>query len=507
MDSPAIRSVAIVGGGVAGGMSALFLRKFLGGKVDIQVLAPSSMPPMTIGESTNGPFTGFLDSLGLTRQTLIRECDATIKVASEFDNWSPAGKGEKWTHEFQSNTTHAGIPLFHFWLQRFRQGQTVTKYQDACFVNAQLIRECRVPFATADAAPAFSYGYHINGTKLGQLLHARCIDLGVRWDDEEVVSAQLDSKGQIESLACRSGREVAADFFIDCTGFRRKLMSLALGDSPDALRWESFTEYLHCDSAVFFTLPPDSSRVRPSTLGTALSSGWVWDIPLRDRISLGYVYSSKHSDKCSAEQEFRAFVGRGNNQPVGHLHWNPGMLDRAWVGNCLALGVSNSFAEPIESLTSATLTVELRQLLRNFPNRNFNHAGRERYNNVVRRQCLNNRDFISLHYATGGRDDTPFWRAIQHDTRRSERVQALLADYRSQAPHTLDGIYDVKAIFGMFTARGIVPRDDLPLLNYLDQEGAEERFLAIAQDHAELRDRYMDHTDYLNGIELTPIAA
>jgi tryptophan halogenase len=329
----------------------------------------------------------------------------------------------------------------------------------------------------------------------------------VRWDDEEVSSAKLDSNGRIAALTCRSGREVHGDFFIDCTGFRRKLMSLAFGDSADAPQWRSFADYLHCDSAVYFTLPPDSPNVRPSTLGTALSSGWVWDIPLRDQISLGYVYSSKFQDAESAEREFREFVGRGHDRPVGTLRWTPGMLDRAWVRNCLAIGVSNSFMEPIESLTSATLTVELRHLLVNFPNRNFNDAGIERYNSAITKQCVDNRDFISLHYVTGGRDDTPFWRAIQRDTARSDRVQALLRDYRRQAPHTLEGIYDVKAIFGMFTARGILPGDDFPLLEFVDHEGAEDRFRAIQQEHSQLRDRYMDHSQFLKAIASATLAA
>ena len=281
-----IDKVVIVGGGAAGWLTALFLKTYLGNSIKVSVVTTAIIPPMTVGESTNGPYTQFLDALGITRNLLIKECDATIKIASEFDAWVSQETGYRWTHEFQPNTTHQGIPLFHYWMRLFREGKIASQYQKACFLNTHMIRQCRVPFGDDFAGAQFPYGYHLDGNKFIALLKRKAMAKGAHWVDAKLAHVDKKNNGHIRHLVLADGSTIAGDFFIDSTGFSRRLSTLAYGDVD---LFEDVYHYLRCDRAMQIILPRGNEAIRPSTLGSALTNGWVWDIPLRDHTSYVYV--------------------------------------------------------------------------------------------------------------------------------------------------------------------------------------------------------------------------
>lgn len=498
MTSLSVRNVVVVGGGVAGYLAALFIRTFIGETVNVTVIAAPDVAPMTVGESTNGPFTGLLNSLGIDRDTLIRECDATIKIASEFADWTPRGEGHRWVHEFQPTVTHLGIPLYHYWLQRSRS-EAVPRYQDACFVNSALIEECRVPFQNEADLTDVSFGYHLDGHKLGAVLRDRAAQRGAHLISAKVVSAKKNGADRIESVLLDNGEEVHGDFFIDATGFSRRLANLAYPDHPD-FRFEPYSDYHFCDRAVYVTLPSDSPDIRPSTLSTALSSGWVWDIPLNDRVSYGYVYSSRHLERAEAEREFRRFLSLPEETGVRFLEWMPGRINKAWLQNCLCIGVSNAFIEPIESLTSATLCFELHSLLRHFPAKDFNPSNIDSYCHLIADKSLDNRDFISLHYQTSRRTDTGFWRDIRYRAKVAPRISDLINNFATNAPLVVDGIYESKAIFGMFAARSYTPTYDLPILAHLDASGVKNIMDVVQVERATSRNLYLKHSELIRRV-------
>jgi glycine/D-amino acid oxidase-like deaminating enzyme len=490
-----VEKVLIAGGGSTACLTALFLKTFLG-KLDITVVAPSGIPPMTVGESTNGPFTGFLESLGLDRNSVIRECDATLKIASEFDQWTESQQGYRWVHEFQPTARHLGLPLFHYWLKHHRNGTIQHRYQDACFINSALVAAGFAPFKKGSEVPVLPHGYHLDGHKLGNAVRRRAIALGVKFVDGKIASVEKQDNELIAAVTLTSGETLPADFFIDATGFHRTLPNLAYPGEASC-SFEPISDYHFCDRSVFVTLPATSDAIRPSTLSTAISSGWVWDIPLRDRVSYGYVYSSRHLDRARAEEEFRSFLHLGDDAKLGYLAWVPGCIKDAWHKNCLSIGVSNAFIEPIESLTSATLVHELNTLLRHFPDKQFHENAIESYCTIVRRQFVDNRDFVSLHYQTAQREDTPFWRDVKTTSQVAPRVDDLILGFDQQAPYAVEGIYDIKGILGMFAARGVLPDRDLPLVDFIDSAKALEIMQDIAIEREQIPSVYQGHAQYL----------
>lgn len=492
-----IKSIVIVGGGPAACLAALFLQTYVGNTVHIKVVSPTSIPPMTVGESTNGPFTGFLESLGLDRQIIINECDATLKIASEFDGWATHTDAYRWVHEFQPTERHLGIPLYHYWLKLRRKGIITGRYQDACFINSALVKNHLAPVFKGQTTPMMPYGYHLDGIKLRNSARDRALRKGTSFIEGKVVATKKDSNDIILELTLDDGRQITGDFFIDATGFHRQLVNLAYPDEP-SFRFEPISDYHYCDRAVYTSIAREGGALRPSTLSTALSSGWVWDIPLRSKTSYGYVYSSRHLNDKDAEKEFLASLGNSaHDASIYQMSWTPGSLARAWHKNCLCIGVSNAFIEPIESLTSATLAFELNTLLRHFPDKRFDAATISSYCKKLKQQFADNRDFISLHYHTADRIDTPFWRGIKRNTLVSERVSELLSSFPEQAPYSIDGIYEAKGILGMFAARGIEPRFDLPLLQNLDIKPVIDILKKIEADRSSVVQQFMSHEAYL----------
>ncbi len=460
-----VERVAIVGGGTAGWLAALFLKRFLP-SLDITVYDPPAIAALAVGESTNGPFTTFLYDLGISDADMIRECGSTLKFASEFEDWHAPGAGYKWVHEFQSSESHLGLPMFHYWMRARREGLLEAGYQESCFMNAALVEHCKVPFAGLDDIRSLYHGFHLETPKFIDFLRRRATGAGVRVCAQPVLSVDADERGVITAINTEAGA-TQTDFVIDASGWRRAVYAMV-----HDVAFVSAKDHLLVDSAVATWLPPSAQDVRPSTLGTAAPSGWIWDIPLRDKVSFGYVYASEFESAQSAQRHLLSFLGASEETDVVRLRWTPGALRDPWKANCVCIGLAHSFYEPIESLTSATLVYELRTLLRLFPDKRFDRQMVAEYNRRVGEQATHNRDYISLHYLTTGREDSAFWRAWRQDMPPSEAVVALLEGYRNQAPHLASPMYDLKAFFGMFTSRNIVPKHDVPLLDHIGLDRA-----------------------------------
>lgn len=495
-----ISTLTIIGGGVAGWLAALFFRKYLGHRIRINLVAPSNSLPMSVGESTNGPFTDFLEDLNITKEDIITHCDGTLKIASEFVNWNALGRGYDWVHEFQTTQSVNGIPLFYYWHSLFRRGMTHESYQDSCFINANLVKKNLVPFVNERLDPVFKYGYHFDTHKFVNFLKGRATSEGVNYFNGTVAGVVKEIEtNNIQKVCLDNGEELVSDFYIDCSGFRRALMSLAY---PEASNFKSARSRLPCDSAVYCSIENNREAIRPSTKGTALSAGWCWDIPLSNRTSIGYVYASDFCEAAAATAELKQEYGLSKDVDLKTMGWEPGYYDNPWVRNCVAIGVSNAFIEPIESLTSATLTLELKRLLVNFPNTSFNDSSICCYNDSIISQYEDNIDFISLHYLTATRNDSRFWRDRDSFMAVSDRVKELLVRFAKQAPYEINGIYNIKGIVGMLASRDVVPEDTFPLLNYIGNwDTANDILTEKFQQNLNAQSLYMDHRSFLENIK------
>jgi len=243
--------------------------------------------------------------------------------------------------------------------------------------------------------------------------------------------------GDIAALKLASGDEVAADLFVDCTGFSALLMEKTLG-----VGWVDCSQWLLCDRATVMQVPYDPyypGYVRPYTTATALSAGWVWEIPLQDRRSLGYVHSSAYQDDAAAEAELRAFEGpHAAGLDARIVPFKVGHRTKSWVRNCIAIGLAGNFIEPLESTGLYLSDLATVMLAEHFPYRDDMAPLAYRFNRIMANRFYEILDFINMHYCLTRRTDSEFWREVQKPARVNDRLRAKLEFWQHKPPSAAD---------------------------------------------------------------------
>lgn len=387
-----LQSIAVVGGGTAGFVAALILKtSFPQFKVD--VIRSKKIGIIGVGEGSTEHWTAFMDYVGIKYKDVIRECDSTFKAGIMFKDWGSKdymqsiGSGFNareqkypyvYAHQISKNVDPREMMSSHAWESRV----------NTWFLNQE------------DVAPTAQF--HFNTNKLNDFLTAKSIEKGINVYDDEILDFTFDSTGNIDTLI---GEETkySYDFYIDCTGFK-KLLIEKLG-----AKWQSHRSYLKMKSAIVFPTPHKNSEFIPMwTTAQAMSSGWMFSIPVYDRSGNGYIFDSDYITAEQAKLEVEKTLGHGID--VGkQINFDPGYLDKAWIKNCCAIGLSANFVEPLEASsigTSIQQSFLLRDLLIN-----YNEAVINKYNKIVSGIMLNIRDFIVLHYLTG-RSDSNFWKDL-----------------------------------------------------------------------------------------------
>jgi flavin-dependent dehydrogenase len=384
------RRILIVGGGSSGWMAASLLKQRVPDAA-ITVVEASDIPTIGVGESTN-PVTKYFHRLvGLDEAAFMRASNAAFKIAIRFANFNR--RGGVFYHPF-------GQPK---------------GWEDTLF--APCAEDFHPSFHLAKAGNLFSkelsYAYQIDAGLYGQHLKERCKANGVRHIVDRIQRAERTEGGDIACIHAERMGPLTADLYIDCSGFRAFLLEKTLQEP-----FQSVKRYLFNDRAIAARVPyiDKDTELKTWTNCTALSAGWVWEIPLWSRLGTGYVYSSEFLSESEAEAEFRAFLGheRVNDLTFNQITIRAGRHERAWVGNCVGLGISYGFLEPLEStglsLTQASI-VDLARALTNA----VTPEARQAFN--VRQAAMfdTTRDFVIAHYALTARDETPYWRRIRHE--------------------------------------------------------------------------------------------
>ncbi|HEX2138675.1 MAG TPA: tryptophan 7-halogenase, partial [Woeseiaceae bacterium] len=247
----------------------------------------------------------------------------------------------------------------------------------------------------------------------------------------------MTDTGDIAAVRSRSGQRLEADLFIDCTGFAALLIEKKLG-----VEWVDCSQWLLCDRAVTMHVPYEhyyAGYVRPYTTATALSSGWVWDIPLQDRRSLGYVHSSAFQDEEAAEREIRRFEGaHAESLDSRVVHFKVGHRAKAWARNCVATGLAGSFIEPLESTGLHLSDLAAVLLAEHFPRGDDMAPLAMRFNRIMANRFYEILDFINMHYCLTRRTDTEFWREVQRPEHINGRLRAKLDFWRTKPPSAAD---------------------------------------------------------------------
>lgn len=424
----AIRSVVIVGGGTAGWMSALILADALAGRgVEISLLESPTVETIGVGEGSTPWLRGFFDGLGIEESEWMPECSATYKCGIAFDGWSTRPGFQRYFHPFASMLDNLSMTQFAHNVQARVGGADVHAHPDRFFLAARLARQRLAPIAANQFPFDVWYGYHFDAALLGRYLHRKALERGVRYRSCHVTQANLDERGDIASVSTREGETIAADFFVDCTGFAALLIGKAL-----ATPFVGFSENLFNDAAVAMPTPMDE-RIPSETVAIAMKHGWAWKIPLTSRYGNGYVYSSGFCSADEAETELRATLGLLDSEvPARHLKMRVGRVTRHWNRNCVAIWLSQGFIEPLEATALLFIQKTAMGIAGFLGSGDLGEAAHDRFNAAVNEHFEGTRDYIVTHYKTNSRTDTEYWRANAANVNLSDPLKRLYSLWMSR---------------------------------------------------------------------------
>ncbi len=494
---PTLRRILVVGGGSAGWMTALILaRSLIERGVEITVVESPAVGIIGVGEGSTPWLRGFFDSLGIEESEWMPECHATYKNGITFDGWSTKPGFGSYFHPFASMLDNLTMTQFVHNADARVNGADVCADPNRFFIAARLARGKLAPKPAEHFPFDIWHGYHFDSVLLGQFLHKKALQRGVRYLAAHVTQANLDPTGCIASVSIKDGPDISADIFVDCSGFSGLLISQAL-KTP----FVSFAENLFNDSAI--AIPsPIGAEVPSETVSTAMKHGWAWRIPLTHRFGNGYVYSSQFCSPTQAEHELRQRLGLlESDTQARHLKMKIGRVTRHWNKNCVAIGLSQGFIEPLE----ATALLFIQQTANAFTHAllqgDLSEAAHDGFNAGVNQHFEGTRDYIVTHYKTNSRTDTEYWRANAANLNLSDALKQLLNLWMSGngiAPavrqqklgrgYPVFSWYSIMAGMGIFPERAMLHAPSATEGVYRIQEIDDllERSAANYRDHAEV---------------------
>lgn len=502
MVTPSANRVLIVGGGTAGWMTASYLTAAFGDKISITVVESDRVGTIGVGEATFSDIRHFFHFLRLEEEQWMPACNATYKLAVRFENWREPG--HHFYHPFEQVTSIEGFPLTDWWLQ---QGPSA-RFDKDCFVLTSLCDAERNPryldgslfdqdfveghpdnenrsTISEYQGAQFPYAYHFDASLLAKYLTGYGVQRGVKHIVDDVVDVVLDERGWIDHVVTQEHGDLDADLYIDCTGFRGLLLNGALGEP-----FVSYQDTLPNDSAVALQVPLDMKErgIRPCTTATAMDAGWIWTIPLFGRIGTGYVYARDYCEPEEAERTLREFVGpEAAEAEANHIRMRIGRSRNSWVNNCVAVGLSGGFVEPLESTGIFFIHYAIEQLVKYFPGADWDPHLRTLYNSSMA-HCMDGvREFLVLHYKGAKRADNQYWQDAKTRTipdglaERLEMWQAKLPDAESILPyyHGLPPYSYMCILLGA----GAIPVKPSPALALADGTAAAKQF-SLLRDKA-----------------------
>jgi tryptophan 7-halogenase len=413
--SQIINRILIVGGGTAGWMAATAIAQVLKNQyAEIILVESEEIGIVGVGEATIPQIVNFQRMAGLDENEFVAATNATFKLGIEFVNWSH--EGSKYIHPFGSYGLEMdGIGFHHFWLkqraiQRARGHAEITLDEYCLQAKAAKMGKFMRPVVAPNSPlEKIAYAFQFDATLYSKYLRKIAESKGVKRIEGKIVKTNLrSSDGFIDSLQLESGENIAADLFIDCSGFRGVLIEGALQTG-----YEEWTKWLPCDRAV--AVPCESAGpAEPYTRATAHSAGWQWHIPLQNRVGNGHVYSSSFMETHAATD---ILLGNLDGKPLAeprHLRFVTGRRKKFWNKNCVAIGLSAGFLEPLESTSIHLAQSAIAKLLAFFPRTHFDPLDIDMFNKLTEVEYDRVRDFIILHYKLTQRDDSEFWKYVRN---------------------------------------------------------------------------------------------
>jgi tryptophan halogenase len=458
-----LKDIVIVGGGTAGWMAAAALAKVLGRDASIRLVESEEIGTVGVGEATVPHLKAFNQVLEIDETDFVRKTQGTFKLGIEFVDWGRLG--DRYVHGFGTIGFDYGLLPFHqYWLKLHQAGRAadIGEYS----LNTVAAPRGRFMTSATDVPPNsplanIAYAYHFDAGLYAKFLRGYAEARGVRRTEGRVVDVSLRGEdGFIAAVQLESGERLAADLFIDCSGFVGLLIEKALHTG-----YEDWTHWLPCNRAL--AVPCEKvGPPTPFTRSTARAAGWQWRIPLQHRTGNGYVYSSANLSDDEALHDLMSELGEKPMAEPRFLRFVTGRRKRFWNRNCVALGLASGFLEPLESTSIHLVISGVYNLLDHFPDRSYDPANIDSYNTVLIDELEHVRDFIVLHYAATRRGDTALWRycaAMKLPDGLRERIDLYRATGRIQSrPKEL---FTDLSWFYVLEGMGLRPRRHDPLMD------------------------------------------
>ncbi|ABC62729.1 tryptophan halogenase family protein [Erythrobacter litoralis] len=425
-------NVVVLGGGSAGWITACLLHRQWSEKGgSVTVVESPEIGIIGVGEGSTPQLKAFFDQLGIAESEWMPACNATYKLGIRFNGWSERAGFESYYHPFPGPIDLHSEPGFIGNCMLARHQIDVAAHPDDWFLATHLSEAGKSPIAAENFPFAPSYGYHFDAYALGAFLRDWAVKRGVVHRPLKVTAVERADDGDIAALLCEGGERIEGDLFVDCSGFRAMLAEQELGAT-----FLPFAENLFNDSAV--VLPTGhGAPFKPQTEATAMRAGWRWSIPLTTRVGNGYVYSSKYISNEDAEAELRGALGLAGDGPEARfLKMKVGRLENSWTRNCLAVGLSQGFLEPLEATALHIVIVTALEFAQAYEQGGYGPQHRDAFNASIAARYEGIRDYIVAHYRVNQRSDTQYWRDNAANDRLSNGLKTMMtAWFRHQDIH------------------------------------------------------------------------
>lgn len=458
----------------------------------IRLIESAEIGTIGVGEATIPPIISFLKVLGVDEDEVLRKTQATFKLGIEFKDWTRPG--HSYMHPFgPTGMPREDVDFAAYWLKG-REGGYAAALEEYSLqaVAARQARFMRPIVLEKSPLETITYALHLDATLLAAYLRSFAEARGVTRTEGKLKSVELRPEdGFISSVTMESGERIAADLYLDCTGFRGLLIEGALHAG-----YEDWTRWLPCDRAI--AVPCERTGPLAShTLTAARDVGWQWRIPLQHRVGNGYVYSSAFMQDGKAQDQLMSTIeGRALRDPLP-LRFTTGRRRVAWSKNCVAIGLSAGFLEPLESTGIHLIQRGIAVLLNYFPDRRFHQPDIDRYNRQLAFEYERIRDFLIVHYHCTEREGA-FWEYCRNMA-LPETLQERLDLFRSygRIVHEQDELFTVQSWLYLFIGQEVNPSGYNPLADRLSVQSSRKALEEVRSVIARCAASMPSHQDFI----------
>ncbi|AKM10376.1 tryptophan halogenase family protein [Croceicoccus naphthovorans] len=479
--------IVIAGGGTAGWMTAAAMSRTLGRTAHVTLVESDMIGTVGVGESTIPPLVNYLRLLNIPEPDFMRATHATFKLGIQFDNWRVPG--ESYFHSFGgTGKDHWTAGFQHFWMEGKARGHDVS-YDEYCteLVAARESRFAHLPDGR------LNYAFQLDATAFARFLRGIAEGEGTQRVEGKIAHVEMDGEsGDVAALTLESGTRIEGDLFIDCTGFRALIMGQALH-----IGYDDWTHWLPCDSAIAV----QTSSVRPAvpyTRAMAHDAGWQWRIPLQHRVGNGIVYCSRYLDHDAAEERLLGNIEGETTTKTNRLRFVTGARRKQWHRNCVAIGLSSGFMEPLESTSIHLIQRAIMRVIRMLPAGRVSERDEAEFNAQQMQDMEQIRDFLILHYKATDRRDSAFWRhCASMEIPDSLAHKIALFRETGRVFRTNEELFVENSWIQVMMGQGIMPQSHHPVAGKLSDRELEHLLRGLRETVAKTVGSLPAHADYV----------